>query len=143
MKPALVVLKRQTKAPGAQLSVVVPYTTDELTKTALSKAAELATSLEAKITLLDVHIVPFPLSLTEPDVCWEHLNRGLQAVAAASPVPVEVKLVFARDKDLIERYMPSDSIGVIATEKHWWRTAEEKLARTLSAAGHSVALVKV
>jgi hypothetical protein len=93
--------------------------------------------------LLDVHIVPFPLSLTEPDVCWEHLNRGLQAVAAASPVPVEVKLVFARDKDLIERYMPSDSIGVIATEKHWWRTAEEKLARTLSAAGHSVALVKV
>jgi nucleotide-binding universal stress UspA family protein len=143
MKPATVVLKQQTKTLGAQLSVVVPYTTDELTKTALSKAAELAASLEAKITLLDVHIVPYPLSLTEPDVCWEHLNRGLQAVAAASPVPVEVKLIFARDKDVIERYMPKDSIGVIATKKHWWRTAEEKLARSLSAAGHSVALVKV
>ena len=142
MKPATVVLKQQTKTLGAQLSVVVPYTTEELTKTALSKAAELAASLEATITLLDVHIVPYPLSLTEPDVCWEHLNRALQAVAAASPVPVEVKLIFARDKDMIERYMPNDSIGVIATKKHWWRTAEEKLARTLSAAGHSVALVK-
>jgi hypothetical protein len=143
MKPAPVVLKHQTKAPGAQLSVVVPYTTVELTKAALAKAAELATSLEAKITLLDVHIVPFPLSLTEPDVCWEHLNRGLQAIAAASPLPVEVKLIFARDKDVIERYIPQDSIGVIATKKRWWPTAEEKLARTLSAAGHSVALLKV
>ena len=143
MKPATVVLKHQTKALGRQLSVVVPYTTVELTKAALAKAAELAASLEAKITLLDVHIVPFPLSLTEPDVCWEHLNRTLQAVAATASEPIEVKLVFARDKDVMERYMPEDSVGVIATKKRWWRTAEEKLARKLSAAGHSIALLKV
>src|SRR5437016_4284617 len=115
MKPAPVVPQHRTKTPEAPLSVFVLYTTDELTKAALTKAAELAASLEAKITLIDVHIVPYPLSPTEPDVCWEHLNQALQAVAAASPLPVEVKLIFARDKDVIERYIPKDSICVIAT----------------------------
>jgi hypothetical protein len=152
MRPAKVILPRHTKTlrgalegrtGSGPLSVCVPYTTDELTRTALSAAAAFANSLQAKIILLDVHIVPFPLPLNRPDVSWDHLKRVITAVAEESPLPVEVKMLFARDKEIVSRYMPADSIAVVATKNRWWRTGEEKLAGFLSKAGYSVALLKV
>ncbi len=152
MKSAKVILPRHTetlrgalerRTGSGRLSVFVPYTTDELTRTALSAAAAFATSLEAKIVLLDVHVVPFPLPVNQPDVSKDHIRRVLAMIAAESTAPVEVRLLFARDKEIMPRYMSADSIAVVATKKRWWRTAEEKLARFLMKAGYSVAVLQV
>jgi acetyl esterase/lipase len=65
-------------------------------------------------------------------------------VARTSPATIRVKLVFARDyQDAYLGLLPRQSLVVIGVRDRWWRTREVRLARRLTAAGHSVTVVKV
>jgi len=126
------------------LELVVPYTDAALTAQALAGALEMARGLESAVTLMAVHILPYPSPLEYQEGIRERLESELTAVARTSPVTVRVKLVFARDR--AEAYLgllPRHSLVVIGTRERWWRTREERLARQLAAGGHSVALIKV
>jgi len=126
------------------LEVVVPYTNPALTARALAAAVELAQGFEAAVTLLAVHVLPYPSPLECQEGIRKRLESELAAVARTSAVSIRVKLVFARDRaDAYLGLLQRQSLVVIGTKDRWWRTREERLARRLTAGGHSVAVVKV
>lgn len=129
---------------GGGLHVFVLFTSLDLTRAALRKAAALTRNLAARITLFAVQVVPYPLPLDRPPVSPEFLENRLTAVALEVEAQVDVHTVFARDLDAgFERVLAPHSLIVIATRKRWWPTAEMKLTRSLVRAGHSVALLEV
>jgi hypothetical protein len=126
------------------LQLVIPYTTPELTRAALKSAAMFTHDLKATVRLIGVHVVPYPCPLDHPDVANEHLKTKLAAVAQVSALPVRAEVVYGRDRQEAFRHvLKPGSLVLLATNKHWWRTAQERLARSLSRAGHSVALLAV
>jgi len=134
----------EIERPERPLELVVPYTNPALAARALAAATELARGFEAAVTLMAVHVLPYPAPLECQQGIRQRLEAELTAVARTSPVAIRVKLVFARDRaDAFLGLLRRQSLVVIGTNNRWWRTREERLARRLSAGGHSVAVVKV
>jgi hypothetical protein len=126
------------------LELVVPYTNPALTARALAAAIELARGFEAAVTLMAVHVLPYPSPLECQEGIRKRLEAELSALARTSPVAIRVKLIFARDRaDAYLGLLRRHSLVVIGAKERWWRTREESLARKLTAGGHSVAVVKV
>ncbi len=123
------------------VGIVVPVTSLELAKAALTAAGRLARDLNGIVTLALVQIVPFPLPLERPDVKADHLICRLKSLAASSTMPIRILVVQARDrKTAMKDVIPHGSLVVLATRRRWWRTAEESLARCLAADGRQVVL---
>jgi hypothetical protein len=134
----------EIERPQRPLELVVPFTNPALTARALAAAAELAQGFEAAVTLMAVHVLPYPSPLECQEGIRKRLEAELTALARTSPVAIGVKLVFARDREagylgLLSRR----SLVVIGAKDRWWTTREERLARRLTSSGHSVAVVKV
>jgi hypothetical protein len=126
------------------LQVFVPYRNVELAKSALDLTAALAGNLGVEAVLIAVHVVSPLLPLHEPGVAKNFFERKLESVAQQSALPIRVELVFAREMQSgIRLVIPQGSLVLVATRRHWWRTAEEKLARFLEREGHSVVLLRV
>ena len=126
------------------LDLVVPYVDPALNTRVLAAALKLADGCNATVTLLAVHVLPYPAPLECQAGIRQRLEGELAAVARAIPASLRAKLVFARDRD--EAYLAllrRESLVVIGTKDRWWRTGEERLARKLAAHGHSVAVIKV
>jgi len=125
-----------------RLSIVVPYTTPGLTKAALKHAATLSTGLNAAIRLIDAQVVPVQRPLNEPPVNREfHVNR-LRVIAEAAGMPVQVQVIYTRDRmECFRRTVEAGSLIVITAGLPLWPTAEKKLARSLLKAGYDVVLV--
>ena len=136
----------KTKAPAGvvetRLSIVVPYTTPELTIAALKHAASLSAGLNAAIRLIDAQVVPVQRLLSEPPVHREFSVKRLRGIAEQAGMPVQVELVYTRDRtECFRRMVEAGSLIVIAAGMPLWPTAEKKLARSLSKAGYDVVLV--
>jgi len=132
------------QSPERPLDLVVPYTNPALAAHALAAAIRLARGFEAAVTLLAVHVLPYPTPLECQEGIRKRLEAELASVARTSPVAMRVKLVFARDRrEAYLSLLPRQSLVVMGTRDRWWRTREERLARQLAAGGHSVAVVKV
>jgi hypothetical protein len=134
----------EIKPPERPLDVVVPYTNPALTARALAAAVELARGFEAAVTLMAVYVLPYPSPLECQEGIRKRLEAELTAVTRTSQVAIRVNLAFARDRaDAYLGLLGRQSLVVIGTKDRWWRTREERLARKLTAGGHSVAVVKV
>jgi hypothetical protein len=136
------------RRPAEQLErpveLVVPYTNPALSARALAAAVELARDLEAAVTLMAVHVLPYPSPLECQEGIRQRLEAELTAVARTSPAAIRVKLVFARNRaDAYIGLLRRQSLVVIGTKDRWWTTREQRLARALMSSGHSVAVVKV
>ena len=130
--------------PERPLEVVVPYTGAALAAQALEAAIELARGVEAEVTLMAVHVLPYPAPLECQEGIRRHLEAELATATRTSPVSIRIKLVFARDRaDAYLGLLKRHALVVIAAKDRWWRTREESLARRLTSSGHSVALIKV
>lgn len=126
------------------LEVVVPYSSPALSALALSTALELSRGFEAVVTLMAVHVLPYPAPLEYQDGIRQRLEAELGAVVRTTPAAVRVKLVFARSReDAYLGLLPRRSLVVVGAQDRWWRTRQERFARRLAAAGHSVAVIKV
>jgi hypothetical protein len=151
MHGRIVFLRDSAQLPVAEverlqrpLELVVPYTNPALAARALAAAVELARGFEAAVTLMAVHVLPYPSPLECQEGIRQRLEAELTAVARTSPASIRVKLVFARNRaDAYLGLLRRQSLVVIGTKDRWWRTREERLARTLMFSGHSVAVVKV
>ena len=125
------------------LGVVVPYTTPELTRAALSQAG-VCSDLNVHISLVDVQVVPFPCPLDQPPIDNEYSHRRLQNLLKGTGLPAQAAVLYTRDwLEGFLRLLDPKSLVVVASKKRWWRTPEEKLARALSKAGHHVMLLHV
>ena len=134
----------ESSARAGEFRVFVAHTSRDLTKASLSAITALTRHLSARVTLLAVQIVPFPLPLDRPDVAPQFVERELAALAREVEVPVDVQVVIARDLDTgLHLGLTTSSLVVVAARKRWWPNAEVRLARSLARAGHSVAVLGV
>src|SRR5580692_1908888 len=111
------------------LELVVPYTNPALAAGALAAAEELARGFEAAVTLMAVHVLPYPSPLECQEGIRQRLEAELTAVARTTEVAIRVKLAFARDRaDAYLGLLPRHALVVIGTRSRWWKTREERLA---------------
>jgi len=116
-----------------RLSIVVPFTTLEMTKAALKHAVDLSAGLNAAIRLIDAEVVPFQRPLGEPPVNREFQMNRLQEIAEEAGTPVQTEIVYTRDRmECFRRKVEIGSLIVISTAAvamPLWPTAGKKLAR--------------
>jgi hypothetical protein len=129
---------------AGELELVVPYTGQDTTAAALSRAAVLTVGLNAHILLLAVHTLPYPVPFVCPALVHAHLVEELMELAGHCPLAVQPQVVLARDRIEGFRYaLKPASTVLIASRRRRWQTQEEKLGRALAAAGHKVSVVHV
>ena len=129
---------------GGELDFTVPYTEWSVTSALLKRAVELTAGLNARLTLVAVHTVPYPATFGCPVAVHAHLVEQLVDLASRCPLPITPQVVLARDRAEAFAYvLKPGSTVLLGARKRWWRTAEEKLARTLARDGHEVVLLHV
>lgn len=124
----------------AELDIVVPFTTPELTRAAVDAANRMGAGLNATMRLVNVQVVPFPLELNQSPVYVEFLKKQLQQFECALPAAAEIRL--ARDFEAgLEGTLDTGSVVILATRRRPWRTRTERLAACLRKVGHKVVMV--
>jgi hypothetical protein len=127
-----------------KLEVSVIYTTEHGTIAALKTASNLAKGLHATIRFLAPQIVPYALPLDRPPVSPRFTERRCRAMALActeaSEVRVEICLCRNKRAALLWAVRPHALI-IIGGRKRWWRSSEQRLARTLQEQGRRVIFV--
>jgi hypothetical protein len=130
-------------ANPADLSIVIPHRSPQLTKAALKYAAGLATDLNVRLRLVDVHVVPWGVPLDEPPVDPKYLARRIRTLAQESALPISAEVVFARDWEQgLRRSLSPGAVVLMAINRSWWRTSEKRLASRLRKLGHQVIWVE-
>jgi hypothetical protein len=133
--------RSSSRVATAVLRVVIPYTTSELTRAALRHAGA-CTDLNVEVSLIDIQIVPFQCPLDRPPIDKEFSERRLRDLLQEAQLAGSAEVVYARDRlEALDRALQSESLIILTTNKRWWRTREEKLARALVKAGHRVMLL--
>jgi len=84
----------------ASLEVVVLHTTIPETLAALKTAARLADGLAARIRLLVIQVVPYPLPLDRPPVALPFTQRRFHTMAEGVAIETHVDIHLVRDRDL-------------------------------------------
>jgi hypothetical protein len=134
---------RKSDETNRKLEIVVLYTSVQATVIALTRAAALAKGLNARLRLLMLNIIPYPLPLESPAVQCDFSERRLLEIASSSPVETRVDLCMCRQRfETLVALLRPRSLVVIGGHKTWWPTNEEKLARELRRAGHEVILAE-
>ncbi len=136
---------RFAPSPGrseqSDFEVAVVFTSEAETADALKTAVALATDLSARIILVAVCIVPYPLPLDRPPVSVEHLCGRLRAVAAEARVRVDIRLYFGRDAaETLASVLPADAIIAFGRRRSRWPTRPLRLARRLRRLGQATVL---
>src|ERR1700691_2429768 len=132
------VIEREQHA--AELDLVVPFTTPDLTRTALDAANRMGAGLNATLRLVKVQVVPFPLDLNQSPVYIDFLKDQMAQFQSDLPVAGEIRLAREFEAGLLAT-LGRESVVILATSKRPWRTRNEHLAATLRRAGHKVVLV--
>ncbi len=132
----------ETNRTSQRLQIVVVFTFVQATVSALKKAATLAKGLNARVTLVAPHVVPYPLEIENPLVQLAFAERRLNEIASQSPVETTVRLYLCRNplQTLIAVLKPN-SLVIVGGYKRWWETKEQKLALNLHRFGHQVIFV--
>src|SRR3989442_12200854 len=129
----------QTVPAFAELQVVIPHRAPKLTKAALKYASTLAGDLNARVRLIDVHVVPYGVPLDEPTVNPKHLERRLRNLAQETDLRVLAEVVYARDWEQgFRRALNPGSVVLMPIQRSWWRTSENRLAARLRKLGNQV-----
>src|ERR1035437_7074084 len=117
-----------TDAFSGELELVVPYTDPDLTRALLRKAVALTAGLQARISLVAVHAVPFPADFRCSASTHTFLVDRLTELAAECPLPVNPLVVLARSREEGFRYaLRPESTVLLGTRRRFWRTSEERL----------------
>jgi hypothetical protein len=130
--------------PG-RLEVNVIFTDPQATAAALKTAGSLARDLGACIRVRAAIAVPYALPLDKPPVSvrfTEGLLSDLVCRLELGTFEPSVHLYLCRDQveTLLQALRPN-SLVVIGGRKHWWPTAERRMARALRSKGHRIVFV--
>jgi hypothetical protein len=121
------------------MEVVVLHTTIVETLQALKTAAHLAHGLSARIRLLVLEVVPYPLPLDRPNVPLPFTRRRFRTLAADASIETNVDIHLVRDPDkAIESVLEPHSVIVMGAHRTWWPNAHSRVARRLERLGHQV-----
>lgn len=127
-----------------KLNIAVLFTDREGTAAALHQAEALAGDLDLSITLLIIHVVPFPAQLSDPLVSRRFLEEQARSLAAECQGEVAVRICICREKlDAIRATLPPRSLLVVGARGRWRPNGIKALARALGRDGHQVLSVPV
>jgi hypothetical protein len=130
---------KPSEQPERRLEVAVVFTAVQPTIAALQKAGALADLLSARVNLVVLQIVPFPLPLESPPVLLNFSEAHFREIALQSSVETNVRIYLCRDRlETLTSLLAPRSLVVIGGRKRWWPTPERYLARKLRRAGHEV-----
>ncbi|MGA3201270.1 MAG: hypothetical protein ABSF12_02120 [Bryobacteraceae bacterium] len=123
----------------ATMEIVVLHTTIAETLQALKTAARLADGLSARIRLLVLEVVPYPLPLDRPHVPLAFTRRRFRTLAANSSIETNIDIHLVRDPDqTIESILEPHSVVVMGAHRSWWPNAHSRVAARLERLGHQV-----
>jgi hypothetical protein len=125
---------------AAELDLVVPFTTPELTRVALDAASRMGAGLNATVRLIRVQVVPYPLPPEQSPVYIEFLKEQMAELRSDLPVAREIRLARSVADGLLGT-LGRESVVILAAPKRPWTTRYERLAAALRRAGHMVVLV--
>jgi hypothetical protein len=132
-------LARSVVSQQATLEVVVLHTKITETLDALKTAAQLAQNLSARIRLLVLEVVPYPLPLHQPDVSLRYTQRRFRTLAENASIETTVDIHLVRDpQKILDSVLEPHSIVVMGARRAWWPMANRRMARRLERAGHQV-----
>jgi len=133
----------QQGAGKSQLEIPVILTSFKSTQAALERAGVLATRHGARITLIAVQVVPYPLPLDKPPVPLGYIIRRFEEILSQSLPKAEIRIFLCRDQmEALKRILtPYCPVVLGIRNKRWW-SRESRLARGLRHAGHEVILVE-
>jgi hypothetical protein len=118
--------------PGRPIEVTVLHTSTQATIKGIDTAARLAKDLGAQIRLLVLRVVPYPLSLSTPDVSLEFTERLFLEMASRANLELRVDICVGRDKRLMLEYaIKPGSVVLIGGRYGWWPNPESRVARRL------------
>lgn len=121
------------------MEVVVLHTTVSGTLQALKTAARLAQGLSARIRLLVLEVVPYPLPLHQPDVSLPATQKRFRTLAENASIETSVDIHLVRDPErVIDSVLEPHSVVVVGAHRTWWPTASGRLAKRLERRGHQV-----
>jgi hypothetical protein len=129
----------ELSAEPSKLVVTVLFTTVESTSTALAVAARLAKGFDARIEIVEAHIVPYPVPLDHPTVDSGFLLSRLARIADNVPVETAVHLCYGRDlEQILLSVLRPNSVVFVGEREPWWPGEYRKLAKRLRARSHQV-----
>jgi hypothetical protein len=128
------------------LEVVVLFTDIPSTLSALRTAAQLAQGMTARIRILVLQCVPYPLPLDQPQKNLHFLDRRFRTLVDSCAVETEsrsvettAEIVLCRDSwEALQKTLGRGSVVVIGKRSRWWPRPEDRLAKKLRATGHHV-----
>jgi hypothetical protein len=126
------------------LEIAIPYTDTGLAAAALQRAAVWGRQLKVTVRLIAVHTVPYPMPFSCPSTAHARLVDELIQLAAQSPLDIHAEVILARGRqEAFRSALPPESTVLLAAHRRLWGTPERRLAETLAACGHKVALIYV
>lgn len=134
----------ETGGQCGSIEIVVPFTEWAVTEAVMRRAAAFTARLNARLMLVAVHTVPYPMSFGCPALVHAHLVDQLIDLASRCPLPVDPQVVLARScAEGFRHALKPESTVLLGTRRRLWKTSEERLAAALARDGHHVALVHV
>jgi hypothetical protein len=122
----------------ADVELVIPHRTPEYTKSALRYAEALGVE-DIQVRLIDIHVVPYGVSLGRPTIQRKHLERRLRRLARETNLRASAEVVYARNWEQgLRRVLSSVSTILLPIHRSSWRTSEKRLAARLRKTGHTV-----
>src|SRR5690348_13001041 len=120
----------------AEVELVIPHRTPEFTKSALKYAETLG---DIQVRLVDIHVVPYGVSLDRPIIQRKQLERRLKRLARETDRQALAEVVYARNWEQgLRRVLKSVSTVLLPIRRSAWRTSEKRLAARLRKTGHTV-----
>jgi hypothetical protein len=124
--------------------IVVLHTGLKYTPAAIEAAASLTKGLDFHLVVIAVHILPYPLQLKAVSTIKEHLEKELEQVTAGSSMPVDARIVFARDiAEAFRQGVRPESLVLVGSPQRWWSKRARQWAKELAEHGFRTAIIDV
>jgi hypothetical protein len=136
------IVHRDTGAEG--LAVYVVATTFSGTRAALDAARNFAAGFDLRITLLVPHVVPYQQPLDHPADSLAFIAERFRRLAEPLETDVAVHVCLCRSHNAtLAPLLPHGAIVLVGGRcRRWWSTREQRVAATLTDAGHRVLFVR-
>ncbi len=125
----------------APLDIVVPFISPRETLAALDAAIRLGDGLKARVRVVRVQVVPYPLDPGHPHIPVSFLRSQMEALTRGFDVDCEVRLAREFEQGLRDA-IAARSITVMAAKPRPWPTRVDRLAARLRKDGAPVFVVK-
>jgi hypothetical protein len=127
----------------ARFEVGVLFSSTSETSRALKMAKSMAVELDARISLIYVQVVPYPLPLDRPPVDVEFLSQRLPSVADQARMTIEIQSFFGRDVlETLKEALGPETVLITGSECPGWLSSEQRMIKRLLKQGHSVILAE-